>query len=159
LDLRSFVLQNYLDKFKNDAESSIDSFWMEYFGIETQVSFLNMKNAIEYCLKDLSITSNSYKKNLQQIMQLTPQRTRPYYQIDQMLKNNGVKDADRAVTLDGHDFACFSNDPIDFVTFDWKFYTGARNVKILCFNSVKGNMISTHHDISFKKIFLLQKPQ
>lgn len=45
---------------------------------------------------------------------------------------------DRIITLEGHDFACFSSGPVDFVTFDEGCYNGAKNVEILCFNSVKG---------------------
>lgn len=137
-DLNEFVLDNYSGNLKKDAKSSINPFWREYFGIETQISFSHMKKVIDYCLKDLSITSNKTKRDLQQIMQLTPQRTKSYSNIDGMLKNQGVKDADRTVILDGHDFACYSNDSVDFVTFDIECYEGARNVELLCFGSIKG---------------------
>lgn len=36
------------------------------------------------------------------------------------------------------DFACFSSEPIDFVTFDDVCFDGADNVELLCFSSVKG---------------------
>ena len=55
-----------------------------------------------------------------------------------MLKLEGVHEKDRTVILDGHDFACRSNDPIDFVTFDDGCFNGAKNVEILCFSSIRG---------------------
>lgn len=97
-----------------------------------------MKNSAMKCLKDLSVDTSINFKNLENKMQLTPQRTNIYSNIDSMLKNEGVHDTDRIITLDGHDFACFSGDPIDFVTFDENCCNGAKNIDILCFNSIKG---------------------
>lgn len=71
-------------------------------------------------------------------MQTTPQRKKSYSDIDSMLKSEGVSSQDRIVTWDGHDFACRSSGPIDFVTFDDDCYNGAKKVEILCFNSIKG---------------------
>lgn len=137
-DLKRFALNNYSGKIMEDVESSITPFWNEFFGIESYISFSNLRDAINFCLKDLSITLNNHKKQLQNIMQLTPQRTNDYGTIDKMLKKHGVKDEDRIVTLDGHDFACFCSSSIDFVTFDYDCFKGASNVDILCFDSVKG---------------------
>ena len=137
-DLLNFTKNQYSGKKMNDAKSSINPFWSEYFGIENQVSFLNMKNSINHCLNDLSLNSYINKQYLESIMKLTPQRIRSYDDIDNMLKSEGVKDADRIVTLDGHDFACRSDDPIDFVTFDEDCFNGASNIEILCFSSIKG---------------------
>lgn len=113
-------------------------FWNHYIGIESTVSAHNMLNEVNNCLYDLNVFLAINKINLEKILLLTPQRTKKYSVIDNMLKSEGVKDADRKVTLDGHDFACNSPDPIDFVTFDEECYTGAKNVKILCFNNIKG---------------------
>lgn len=66
-------------------------------------------------------------------MQLTPQRSNTYSNIDKMLKHEGVEKEDRSIILDGHDFACFNSEPVDFVTFDEKCYNGAKNIKLLCF--------------------------
>ena len=137
-DLNSFVLKNYSGKMMDDAKNSIIPFWNEYFGVETQVSFLNMKCAINFCLNDISLTTNRYKKDLENKMQLNPQRINSYPYIDRLLKNQGVGDADRNVTLDGHDFACGNSSPVDFVTFDDVCYNGACNVDVLCFKSVRG---------------------
>ena len=137
-DLKNFVLNNFSGKIMEDAQSSILPFWNEYFGFQTQVPFDSIKDAINFCLNDLSITSNKLKKGLDKSMNLTPLRTKSYSKIDKLLKNEGVKDADRRVTLDGHDFACFNSDPIDFVTFDEDCFNGANNVGILCFDSIKG---------------------
>lgn len=90
------------------------------------------------CLKDLSVDTSINFKNLENKMQLTPQRTNIYSNIGSMLKNEGVHETDGIITLDGHDFACFSRDPIDFVTFDENCCNGAKNIDILCFNSIKG---------------------
>ena len=97
-----------------------------------------MRNAIEFSLKDISLTSNSIKDNLDNVMQLTPKRTKSYSAIEKMLESEGVGPADRTVTLDGHDFACNSFQPVDFVTFDVDCYNGAKNVGRLCFSSIKG---------------------
>ena len=137
-DLKNFTWDNYSGKFMKDAESSISPFWNKYVGIETQIPFFDIKNAIVCCLNDLSITSNKYKNKLKQSIILTPKRTKSYSHIDKMLENEGVNTADRKVTLDGHDFACFSSDPVDFVTFDWGCFKGAKNIEILCFGSIKG---------------------
>lgn len=137
-DLENFVRKYYTDKKMEDAQSSIAQFWQRYIGIESQLSFFNLKNNIDDCLNDLTIGISLNKKNLKKYMQLTPQRTNIYSNIDSMLKNEGVRDTDRIITLDGHDFACFSRDPIDFVTFDENCCNGAKNIDILCFNSIKG---------------------
>ena len=74
---------------------------------------------------------------LMNLIGLIPERINDYSKIDLMLKLHGVKDADRAVTLDGHEFASLNRDPIDFVSFDDDCYYGAKNVKLLSFNSIK----------------------
>jgi hypothetical protein len=75
---------------------------------------------------------------LMNLIGLIPERINDYSKIDLMLELHGVKDADRAVTLDGHEFASLNKDPIDFVSFDDGCYYGAKNVKLLSFNSIKG---------------------
>lgn len=137
-DLKNFVRDHYSGKLMEDAQSSIDSFWYRYVGIESHLSFFDMKNSAIKCLKDLTIDTSINFENLENRMKLTPQRTNPYFKIDAMLKRNGVHKTDRTITLDGHDFACFSCNPIDFVTFDEDCYNGAKNVEILCFNSIRG---------------------
>lgn len=137
-DLLNFAQKNYDNKMKDDAVSSIKPFWDIYFELETQIPFFRMKNTLNFCLRDLSLNSNSNKLNLKSIMQLTPQRTEDYPQIDEALKLDGVHDDDRKVVLDGHDFACNIKIPVDFVSFDDDCFKGASNVKSLCFHSVKG---------------------
>lgn len=136
--MKRFASKNLTDHERDDAERSIVPFWDRYIGFESQIFFKDMQNAVSLCLKDLSIKTNKNKSFLEIIMQLTPQRRNDYSAIDSMLKSQGVKDADRAITLDGHDFACHSKNPIDFISFDDECYIGAKNVEILCFNSVKG---------------------
>lgn len=137
-DLDDFAKKNYSDKMVEDAQGSIPQFWENYIGIESQLSFFNLKNNIDKCLNDLNVDISINKKRIECIAHLTPKRTKKYNVIDSMLEVNGVKELDRTVTLDGHDFACFSSDPIDFVTFDVDCYNGAKNVNVLCFNSIKG---------------------
>ncbi len=137
-DLIEFVNSNYSGKIRNDVKSSINPFWSKYIGIESQVPFFNIKTKVDNCLNDLSLNSNNKKMNLEKIMQLTPQRKKSYSNIDSMLKSEGVNLQDRIVTLDGHDFACRSSNPIDFVTFDDTCYNDAKKVEILCFSSIKG---------------------
>ncbi|MDO5815126.1 MAG: hypothetical protein Q4Q18_05765 [Methanobrevibacter sp.] len=137
-DLFNFVSKEYEGKKLKDVSSSIDPFWNNYIGIESQISFLDMKNMIDTCLNDLTIDSNINKGFLENIIKLTPQRRYDYPNIDAQLRLHGVSDEDRIVTLDGHDFACASVDPIDFVTFDYDCFNGAKNTKMLCFNSIKG---------------------
>jgi hypothetical protein len=107
-DLRKFALRNYTDQKRDDAKSSIEPFWNKYIGFESKIVFNNMQNAISICLKDLSINANGNKSHLEKIMKLTPQRIKDYLDIDLMLKSQGVKDADRSITLDGHEFACIN---------------------------------------------------
>ena len=137
-DLKKFANHHYSGNLLGDAKNSVNSFWKEYVGIESQISFVKMRNAIEFSLKDISITSNSSKDYLDNIMQLTPERVKSYSAIEKMLESEGVGPADRTVTLDGHDFACNSFQPVDFVTFDVDCYNGAKNVGMLCFSSIKG---------------------
>lgn len=137
-DLSSFAKNNYSGKKRMDAINSIDAFWDRYVGVESQVPFSNIKKHTSQCITDLSIDLNKNKEILERIMQLTPQRTNKYLKLDLMLKKEGVKGPDRCVTLDGHDFACKCNVPVDFVTFDEDCCNGARNIELLCFNSVKG---------------------
>ena len=137
-DLKNYAIENISEIKLDNAISSFKQFWDEYFGIQSQISSFHMKTAIAACLKDLTINTNNDKQLLGNMMQLTPQRTNSYSAIDAMLESEGVHEMDRNITLDGHDFACFSSDPIDFVTFDDDCYNGAKNVEILCFNSIKG---------------------
>ena len=137
-DLTRYALKNYSGKIENDAISSISPFWNTYIGIESQISFDNLKNNIEDCLNDLLINTEINGFNLEKNMILTPERTREYGEIDSLLKSKGVKKADRRVILDGHDFACFNSSPVDFVIFDDACFNGASNVELLCFESVKG---------------------
>lgn len=136
-DLKKYAKNNYSGKLLDDAENSINSFWKEYLGIESQIPFVKMRNAIEFSLKDVSLTSNSLKDNLDNMMQLTPDRTKSYSSIEKMLEFEGVGSNDRIVILDGHDFACNNSKLVDFVTFDLDCYNGAKNVKKLCFNSIR----------------------
>ncbi len=109
-----------------------------YFGIESQISSQNLKKAINLCKTDLKVNSHNNKVYLINILKLISVRTKNYPLIDSKLKSKGVHDEDRMIVLDGHDFACNSLDPIDFITFDVTCYNGAKNVGELCFNSVKG---------------------
>lgn len=97
-----------------------------------------MKKSITSCLKDLTYDTFINKQKLENNLKLTPERTNNYSKIDEMLKLEGVSKEDRHVTLDGHDFACYNSEPVDFVTFDDDCCNGAKNVEILCFNSIKG---------------------
>lgn len=137
-DLKDFTLKNYSGKIKQDVKSSIEPFWMEYFGVKSRIPFFEMNDTINKCLKDLTIKSAHNKDDLKNKLHLTPQRSKNYPNIDSMLKSQGIHEKDRIVTLDGHDFACRSNNPIDFVTFDNDCFNGTKNVEILCFNSIKG---------------------
>ena len=137
-DLTKYASKNYSGKIEDDAISSISPFWNTYIGIESQISFNYLKNNIDDCLNDLLINTEINGSNLETKMILTPERKRKYRKIDSILKSKGVKKADRTVTLDGHDFACFNSSPVDFVTFDDACFNGASNVEALCFESVKG---------------------
>ena len=137
-DLTTFARRNFSGRVMEDAERSIIPFWKKYIGIESQVPFFQMRQDVDECLNDLLINTSIRKTQVLNIMQLTPQRRKSYSNIESLLKNQGVKGADRTVILDGHDFACFSSEPIDFVTFDGDCYDGACNVGILCFDSIKG---------------------
>ena len=137
-DLKKFVEKNYTDKIMDDAKNSINSFWNEYNGIESQVHYLKMQENIGKCISDLTLETNNKKDKLEKLMQLTPPRTNKYPQLDRILKKNGVSTEDRHVTLDGHDFACYSTEKIDFITFDIDCYNGASDLTVLCFNSIKG---------------------
>ena len=137
-DLYDFAKKNYENKIADDVISSINPFWNRYVGIESQISFHKIQESTSMCLKDLSSNYFSNKQCLEDIMQLTPQRTKKYSGIDRKLKSEGVMDFDRTVILDGHDFACNLSEPIDFVTFDDACFRGAENVQMLCFNSIKG---------------------
>lgn len=137
-DLKNRAIGNISESEMDAVISSLKQFWNQYFGIQSQISSYNMRNAIDNCLNDLIINTNNNKQLLGNMMQLIPQRTKYYSAIDAMLEKEGVHETDRIVILDGHDFACFNSDPIDFVTFDDDCYNGAKNVEILCFNSIKG---------------------
>ena len=137
-DLINFALKNYQDKKCDDAKDSVKPFWDKYVGTESQILFNNMKSAISLCLNDINIDSINNKSFVDNLLQLTPQRNNLYSKIDSLLESEGVHFEDREVILDGHDFACKSQFPIDFVTFDYKCCAGAKKVKTLCFNSIKG---------------------
>lgn len=137
-DLFKFANENYSGDLLRNVKNSIFPFWEEYLGLESQIVFLEMEKSIGYCLNDLSLNSASNKLKLENLMQLSPQRNNNYQKLDGMLKSYGVHNQDRIVTLDGHDFSCFTSEPVDFVTFDDNCFNGAKNIGLLCFNSVKG---------------------
>ena len=89
-----------------------------YFGIESQISSRNLKKAINLCKNDLKVNSYNYKIYLTNFLKLISPRTKKYPVIDSQLQSEGVHDGDRMIILDGHDYACNSLDPIDFITFD-----------------------------------------
>lgn len=66
-----------------------------------------------------------------------------------MLESEGVGSNDRTVTLDGHDFACKSFEPVDFVTFDVDCYNGAKISNNYALISLKEKMILTYHNHLF----------
>ncbi|MBE6502453.1 MAG: hypothetical protein E7Z79_08450 [Methanobrevibacter thaueri] len=138
VDLLIFLKKHYSEKLFEDSKNSIKPFWNHYIGVESMIPFLNMKKSINFCLNDLMITSVKNKEKLENKLILAPQRENDYSVIDAMLESFGVHYEDRSVILDGHDFACFSSQPVDFVTFDEDCFNGAKNVGRLCFNSVKG---------------------
>ena len=137
-DLLNFVKNHYSEKLLEDAKNSIEPFWNNYIGVESMVPFFNIKTSINFCLNDLRITCIVNKQKLENKLVLAPQRNEDYPQIDAMLESFGVHEEDRKIILDGHDFACFSTQPVDFVTFDDDCFNGAKNIDLLCFNSVKG---------------------
>lgn len=137
-DLHAFVKVHYDGKELENVRSSIEPFWNEYVGVESKILFFDMKNSVDACLMDMALILKENKDCLKNFMKLTPQRTKDYSDIVNMLKSVGVHDYDRKVILDGHDFACSSPEPVDFVTFDNDCYSGAKNTELLCFNSVKG---------------------
>lgn len=137
-DLLNFVKNHYSEKLLEDAKNSIEPFWNNYIGVESMVPFFNIKTSIDFCLNDLRITCIVNKQKLENKLVLAPQRNEDYPQIDAMLESFGVHEEDRKIILDGHDFACFSTQPVDFVTFDDDCFNGAKNIDLLCFNSVKG---------------------
>lgn len=137
-DLLNFVKNHYSEKLLEDAKNSIEPFWNNYIGVESRVPFFNIKTSIDFCLNDLRITCIVNKQKLENKLVLAPQRNEDYPQIDAMLESFGVHEEDRKIILDDHDFACFSTQPVDFVTFDDDCFNGAKNIDLLCFNSVKG---------------------
>ena len=137
-DLKNFALKHYSGQKKYDVISSILPFWNLYLGLESHVLYYNLVGAINFCLNDLSIDYQNNKDSLDNIMNLIPSRNLSYSKLDNLLKKQGIHSADRKITLDGHDFACKSQFPIDFVTFDYKCCAGAKKVKTLCFDSIKG---------------------
>ena len=136
-DLIHFALK-YSDRLRDDAKNSVEPFWNEYVGIQSRIPFFDLKTIISNCLIDLNHDKVVNDSLLKQELKLTPQRTKEYNDINLMLKSNGVDGNDRHVVLDGHDFAKYSADPVDFITFDETVYYGAKNVKILSFDSIKG---------------------
>lgn len=137
-DLIDFANERCSKQLLNEVKSSVKPFWSEYLGIQSRIPFFDMKNAIDFCLNDLLLNLDINKRSIEEIMQLSPQRSNDYSQIDAMLESFGVHEEDRKIILDGHDFACFSSQPVDFVTFDDYCFNGAKNIDLLCFNSVKG---------------------
>ena len=137
-DLIQFAMKKYSDKLQDDAKNSVEPFWSEYIGIQSQVSFHNLKNNVDSCLTDLYIDTASNDNIIRNNLQLTPKRTNDYTNINMLLESQGVTKEDRHVALDAYDFALKSSDPIDFITFDKVLYSGANNSKMTCFNSIKG---------------------
>ena len=138
-DLINFASMNYSENMLDDAKNSVNPFWNKYIGIESQVLFEDLQNAIINCLIDLYIVVGINRKFLERNIQLTPKRTKKYGNINLILKSSGVHKEDRIVALDGHDFACKSADFIDFVTFDDELFRGCFfNADKLCFENIKG---------------------
>ena len=137
-DLIDFANEHCSKQLLDEVKSSVKPFWSEYLGIQSRIPFFDMKNAIDFCLNDLLLNLDINKRGIEEIMQLSPQRNNDYSQIDAMLESLGVDEEDRKIILDGHDFACFYTQPVDFVTFDDDCFNGAKNLDFLCFNSVKG---------------------
>lgn len=50
-DLKNYAIENIPEGKLDNAISSFKQFWEEYFGIQSQISYFNMKTAIMDCLK------------------------------------------------------------------------------------------------------------
>lgn len=137
-DLFNFVLRRYSRKLQVDAQSSIEPFWEEYMGMVSQIPFYILNKKLNLCLIDLSSHAQFNNNFLENNILLTPQRIKNYDTIESMLKSEGVKEEDRHVALDCHDFAKNQNDLVDFVTFDETLYHCVINIERHSCNSIKG---------------------
>ena len=137
-DLMKFALQRYCDGVKNDVISSIRPFWNLCFGSVTQVSFHNLIDAINNFFIVLRSNYTSKVSYLKNNLKLVSKRTKDYHDLGLIIGSKGAGENDVKIALDGHDFACKSTKPVDFVTFDDKLYQGSLKAKNLCFSSIKG---------------------
>lgn len=52
-DLKNYAVENISESELDDVISSLKQFWNQYFGIQSQIPYYNMGNAIDNCLNDM----------------------------------------------------------------------------------------------------------
>ena len=85
-DLIDFANERCSKQLLNEVKSSVKPFWSEYLGIQSRIPFFDMKNAIDFCLNDLLLNLDINKRSIEEIMQLSPQRSNDYPQIDALIE-------------------------------------------------------------------------
>ena len=80
-DLINYSKKYYSEKTMSDAISSVNPFWNNYIGIESQVTFHDMQVHIDNCLNDLSLILNHKRTALEKYMKLTPPRIKTYTKL------------------------------------------------------------------------------
>lgn len=134
---------SYTDsKHEEDVTQSISLFWNYYFShsnkcvienmIESVRDFRTYLNTIvfdrmDFCEDSYVLTDDSHK------------RSKKYPNLYSLLDSyDDVHDEDIQIALDAHDFSKTLKNPLDFITFDKKFYYALVNTN-LNFNKVKSS--------------------
>lgn len=128
--------KRYTLKEKYNIKSTLSSFWDFY--VNNQFSeIIEVINAVNNCLTDLSFLIYERKSEWYEKIKLTPLRTKIYEFLHKKLIDLNVHFPDDCIILDAHDFNLKIDDNLDFITFDTKFYNSINMIEEFSFNKIK----------------------
>lgn len=137
-DLKKYVYENYSeDEAYEQILSSLNTFWYGYV-VDSFPIYESFMRAIDACLNDLRILSYGNKKEWEECLSLTGDRVDDYLDLRKKLKLLNVHSPDDDIVLDAHDYNLGVDDPINFITFDGKFYRAVCQVDKFSFDKVLG---------------------
>lgn len=136
-NLKKYLNSKNFSKYEYDKiESSLNNFWNNYVN-DRWPTLENMASSIEACLIDLNISIRTRRKDWEDNIKPTPERTESYGSLHSKLNSFNVHNPDDIIILDAHDFNLNSTFALDFITFDKGCCRGASEINDFSFNAVK----------------------
>ena len=137
-DLISYARNKNLTEYEYEKiKTSLSKFWDNYVN-EQWPNLDIIISSINNCLFDLNISIRNRRKEWENKVKLTYDRTESYDSLYSQLKNHNVHFPDNKIVLDAHDYNLRTPFELDFITFDYGCCNGTSKITDFSFNAVKG---------------------